>query len=287
MKPINNSTMDNDELIALVEKMPAFPNSVQRIIQLTSDINSSGKEIVEVIESDPVMTVKILKVINSPFYGLPKKINSIQRAVVYIGMNTIKNLALSVASIGVLNPKNKAGFNTHAFLLHSLTTAAICKKLAERQGVPQADCSDYFVAGLLHDFGKVVFAEFKAEAFRKALQKSAAEQISLHRCEAECIGMDHSQAGALLAEKWAFDELLVDAINHHHASNPHHLLTQCLFAANQISKKMEFGHSGNSVVEEFPPAVDSLFGMGLNELIESWEDLTTLRSEALSFISGT
>ncbi len=286
MKPIN-SAMDNDELIALVEKMPAFPNSVQRIVRLTSDINSSGKEIVEVIESDPVMTVKILKVINSPFYGLPKKINSIQRAVVYIGMNTIKNLALSVASIGVLNPKNKAGFNTREFLLHALTTAAISKKLAERKGVPQTECSDYFVAGLLHDFGKVVYAEFRPELFKQALRKSAEQQISLHLCEAEFIGMDHSQAGALLAEKWAFDQLLVEAINHHHSANPAHLLTQCLFAANQISKQLDFGHSGNCIVESLPPPVASAFGMDLWELIESLGDLSTLRSEALSFISGS
>lgn len=281
------NAMNNDELIVLVEKMPAFPNSVQRIIQLTSDINSSGKAIVEVIESDPVMTVKILKVINSPFYGLPKKINSIQRAVVYIGMNTIKNLALSVASIGMLNPKNKAGFDTRDFLLHSLTTAAICKKLAERQGVSPTECSDYFVAGLLHDFGKVVYAEYMPGTFRQALQKSAEQHISLHHCEAEFIGMDHSQAGAQLAEKWAFDHLLIEAINHHHSPDPQHLLTQCLFAANQIAKKLDFGHSGNSIVEEFPPAVVARFGMSLDEIVESLGDLSTLRSEVLSFITGS
>jgi len=85
--------IQNEELIAFVEEMPAFPKSVQKILQLTSDINVSAKEIVAVIESDPIMTVKILKVINSAFYGLPQKITSIQRAVVHIGLNTIKNLA--------------------------------------------------------------------------------------------------------------------------------------------------------------------------------------------------
>ena len=274
----------SDELITLVEKMPAFPNSVQRVIQLTSDIDTSGKDIVEVIESDPVMTVKILKVINSPFYGLPQKINSIQRAVVHIGMNTIKNMALSVAAIGVLKPKNKAGFNNHDFLLHSLTTAAICKKLAENTAVPQTECSDYFVAGLLHDFGKVVFAEFKPEVFKLALHKSAEQQLPLHQCEIEFIGMDHSQAGTLLAEKWAFDQKLIESINHHHMLNPQKPMTQCLFAANQISKKLRFGNAGNPVIEELPETIRTRFGMTLNELIESLGDLSTLKSEALSFI---
>ncbi len=276
--------MQDDELITLVEKMPAFPNSVQRIIQLTSDSNSSGKDIVEVIESDPVMTVKILKVINSPFYGLPHKVNSIQRAVVNIGMNTIKNMALSIATIGALNPKNKAGFNSLDFLMHSLTTAVICKQLAENMNVPQMQCSDYFVAGLLHDFGKIVFAEFQPEAFKQVLHKSAEEQIPLNQCEIEFIGMDHSQAGTLLAERWGFDQKLIEAINHHHNPNPQNLMAQCLFVANQISKQLHFGNGGNPVVEKLPEAINTRFGMTLDELIESLGDLTTLESEALSFI---
>ena len=130
----------NEELIVFVEKMPAFPKSVQRVVQLTSVSDSSAKDIVQVIESDPVMTIKILKVINSPFYGMPQKISSIQRAVVHLGLNTIKNLALSVAAMGVLNPRNKADFNINDFLLHSLTTASICKMLAEKLEVSQVGC---------------------------------------------------------------------------------------------------------------------------------------------------
>lgn len=276
--------MQNDELITLVEKMPAFPSSVQRIIQLASEIDSSCKDMVEVIESDPVMTVRILKVINSPFYGLPQKINSVQRAVVHIGMNTVKNMALTVAAMGVLNPQNKAGFDIQEFQLHSLTTAALCKQLAETLNVSKPEQSDYFVAGLLHDFGKVVLAEYKPEGFKQALQKSTEMNMPLHQCELEFIGLDHSQIGSMLAQKWAFDQKLIDTINHHHTPNAQTLMTQCLFAANQISKKMQLGDAGNPVVEEFPQAVSDAFGMNLTNLIESLGDLSTLRAEALSLI---
>ena len=186
------SDLHNEKIIAFVEKMPAFPKSVQRVMQLTSDVNASAKDIVQVIESDPVMTIKILKVINSPFYGFAQKINSIQRAVVYIGLNTIKNMALSVAAIGVLNPKNKADFNTQEFLLHSLTTASICRMLAERLDIPQSDSNDFFVAGLLHDFGKIVFAEFEPENFKRALEKSILENSPLHEAELELAGYSTS-----------------------------------------------------------------------------------------------
>ena len=99
----------NRKISDAVEKMPAFPKSVQKLLELTRDINCQPKQLVSVIETDPVMTVKILKVLNSAYYSLPNKITSVNRSVVYLGINTIKNLALSIAAIGVLPKQNKAG----------------------------------------------------------------------------------------------------------------------------------------------------------------------------------
>ncbi len=280
------SNVNYEELIVFVEKMPAFPKSVQRVVQLTSDINASAKEIVRVIESDPIMTVKILKVINSAFYGLPQKITSIQRAVVIIGLNTIKNLALSVAAMGFLNQTNKAGFNTQDFLLHSLTTASISRLLAERLKIPQSECSDFFVAGLLHDFGKIIFAEFYSEDFKLALEKSSEQQIPLDQTESEFIGMNHAEAGKILAEKWELDELLISAIDHHHDIENDNVLKDCVFTANQISKKLEFGFAGNPIIEELPDSIIARFGFSLDDLIIDLGDLSTVRTEAFSFISS-
>lgn len=276
----------NEKLIVLVEKMPAFPKSVQQVVQLTSDINASAKDIVRVIECDPVMTVKILKAINSPFYGLPQKITSVQRAVVHIGLNTIKNIALGVAAMGMLNATNKAHFNTANFLLHSLTTAALSKMLAERINLSSTDCSDCFVAGLLHDFGKVVFAEFIADEFKLALEKSREQQLPLHQTELEFIGLNHSQAGKMLAEKWELSEPLIDAIAHHHEpDSSQNVLRDCVFAANQISKYMSFGDGGNPVIETFPDAIVSRFGLDLPALCEALGDLETVKTEAQSYIN--
>ncbi len=276
----------NEQLIVLVEKMPAFPKSVQQIVQLTSDINASAKDIVRVIECDPVMTVKILKAINSSFYGLPQKITSVQRAVVHIGLNTIKNIALGVAAMGMLNANNKANFNTSNFLLHSLTTAAISKMLAERIGLSSTECSDCFVAGLLHDFGKVVFAEFIADDFKLALEKSKEQQLSLHQTEVEFIGLNHSQAGKILAEKWQLSDTLIDAIAHHHDLDPsQNVLRDCVFAANQISKQMQFGDSGNPLIEAFPETIVTRFGLDLPAMCDALGDLESVKTEAQSFIN--
>jgi putative nucleotidyltransferase with HDIG domain len=279
------TTLKNEKLIALVERMPAFPKSVQQVVQLTSDINASAKDIVRVIECDPVMTVKILKAINSSFYGLPHKITSVQRAVVHIGMNTIKNIALGVAAMGMLKPNNKANFDTSKFLLHSLTTAAISKILAERMGLSSSQCSDCFVAGLLHDFGKVVFAEFMPAEFKLALEKSKEQQLPLHQTELEFIGLNHAQAGKMLAERWELSELLIDAVAEHHNLEPsNNILRDCVFAANQISKLLQFGDGGNPQIEEFPVAIVNRFGMDLSALTDILGDLESVKTEAQSFI---
>lgn len=276
----------NEKLLVLVEKMPAFPKSVQQVVQLTSDINASAKDIVRVIECDPVMTVKILKAINSSFYGLPQKITSVQRAVVHIGLNTIKNMALGVAAMGMLNANNKANFNTSDFLLHSLTTASISKMLAERIGLSPTECGDSFVAGLLHDFGKVVFAEFIPDEFKLALEKSTEQQRPLYQTELEFIGLNHSQAGKILAEKWELSDTLIDAIAHHHdLDHSPNVLRDCVFAANQISKQMQFGDGGNPLIEDFPESIVIRFGLTLPAMCEALGNLESVKTEAQSFIN--
>ncbi|MGR9116553.1 MAG: HDOD domain-containing protein [Gammaproteobacteria bacterium] len=279
-------TCPDSELLAYVDKMPAFPKSVQRIVQLTSDFNASAKEVVQVIECDPVMTVKILQVINSPYYGFSQKVSSIQRAVVHIGINTIKNMALSIAAIGMLKTENKAGFNNQNFLLHSLTTAIISKMLAERQGLAQQECSDFFVAGLLHDFGKLIFAEYLPGSFKKALSLSREQNLPLYQSEIECIGLSHAHLGKLLAEKWEFSQSLADAIAHHHdtSGDGNNTLTDFIIAANEISKTLHLGDAGNPVIEPFSEALAKRLGGSLDSLIPKLGDLTSIKAEALALI---
>ncbi|MGR8940312.1 MAG: HDOD domain-containing protein, partial [Gammaproteobacteria bacterium] len=177
----------------------------------------------------------------------------------------------------------KADFNADAFLQHALTSAAVSRRLAERIKLSPQDCSDCFVAGLLHDFGKVIFAEYLPDRFRLALEKSRQNAIPLHVTELEFIGLNHAQAGALLAEKWGLSALLIEAIQHHH-DQPVNALGECLFAANQISKQLRIGNGGNPVVEAFPEAVESRFGLSLEALIAALGNQDAVIREAESFI---
>ncbi len=272
----------SQKLAAAVDGMPAFAKSVQKILELTRDINCSPKSLVDVIDKDPIVTVKVLRVVNSAYYGLPKQVTSINHAVVYLGFNSIKNLALSIAAIGCLPVDNAAGFDGPQYLIHSLTTASIAKQLAMRVGGTEPlEC---FIVGLLHDFGKVVLAQSMPKEFRLALETSQWNETALHGALRDIIGTDDAFVGAMLVERWRFPPDLVDAIRHQHSpeviDTP---MMACVFAANQISKKLKFGFAGNPCVEELPPTVAKRLGGTLEQVMAFLGDLSPLLDEAKRF----
>ncbi|MGE4553826.1 MAG: HDOD domain-containing protein, partial [Desulfovibrionaceae bacterium] len=273
-----------DTIIKAVEKMPAFPKSVHQVITLTSDINCSQKQLVEVIKNDPVFTLKILKLVNSPFFGLMKEVTSINQASVYLGLNTLKNVALGLAAIGCLPGKNKAGFDMGAFWLHSLAVASATKLLGQQLGASRDEAGDFFAAGLLHDVGKVVLALHAPEEFKRALDL-AAEGRALHQAEQEALGLDHAEVGGLLARHWNLPGRLTQAIRSHHAAAPgDDSLCQCVWAANQVAKRAGHGQAGDGRVEALPEAVAGRLGGGVDDLVARLDGLPAEVERARSFI---
>jgi putative nucleotidyltransferase with HDIG domain len=272
------------KLSAAVERMPAFPKSVQRILELTRDINCPPKELVMVIEKDPVMMLKLLRLLNSAYYNFPKQITSVNQSVVYLGLNTVKNMALSFAAMGSLPQQNAAGFDVQKYLLHSLTTASLARALCHKYGKDDTDAADCYIAGLLHDFGKVVFAQFMAAEFKLALARSAEQSISLHEAEKQIIGADHTVVGSMLVEKWQFPKTLTENIRYHHSEvAADNTIRACLFVADQISKQLAMGNAGNRVVEELSPALVEHFGGQLQDIIGELGDLSGIENEARMF----
>ncbi len=272
------------KLSAAVDKMPAFPKSVQRVLELSRDMNCPPKELISVIEKDPVMTLKLLRILNSAYYNFPKQITSVNQSVMYLGLNTVKNMAISFAAIGILPQQNAAGFDMQKYLLHSLTTASLARMLCQKFGDEDTDPGDCYIAGLLHDFGKVMFAQHMPEEFKAALSYSAENNIPLHSAEQRIIGVDHTVAGALLVEKWQFQKSLSETIRHlHDGSLTESTMQNCLFVADQISKLHTMGHGGNPIVEELPPNVAERFGGNLEDIIGQLGDLSKVLDEARTF----
>lgn len=271
------------KLGAAVERMPAFPKSVQKVLELTRNINCLPRELVGVIEKDPVMTVKILKVINSAAFSLPNKMTSINQSVVYLGLNTVKNMALSFAAVGILPRTNTAGFDVQRYLMHSLTVASIARALANHQLPGEVDPGDCYIAGLLHDFGKVVFAQFMPSEFQEALDYCATHNVPLHVAEAAVIGADHTVVGSMLAARWQFPPVLVECIRNHHSETGQNAMGDCLRMADQICRYRQFGDAGNPYRSGEATIAPQRFGADIEAVIASLGDLDRFVAEASSF----
>lgn len=270
-------------LSTAVEKMPAFPRSVQRILELTRDINCLPKDLIGVIEKDPVITIKILKLVNSAYYRLPNKITSINQSVVYLGINTVKNLAVNFSTIGMLPDHNGAGFDIQNYLMHSLASASISRELASRYAAAEGDPTDCYIAGLLHDFGKVVFAQFMADEFHQALELSASQNLPLHEAEEQIIGADHTVVGAMLAKRWQFPDELVACISGHHTPGFSSALAECLYVADRIAEHLGYDSNGNLGAEVAAQPLPARFGGDLDHVIAELGDLQRLVEEAQAF----
>jgi len=273
----DSSQSDNGQLYqrlsAMVESMPPFPESVHQVMELSSDINCSPKDMVNVIERDPVLTMKILKMVNSAFFALSRQVASVQHALVYLGMNTIKNLAVSIATVDALPRLSIPELPMSSFLAHSLATAAVAQRLA-RDNLLIRDASDHFVAGLLHDFGKVVFVQFEPTTYSKILQEAELSERPLAQVEVEQMGISSAEVGGMLAESWQLPAALVDCIRMHASCDEQSSdLTITVAAANTVVKAMKLGNSGNPAAEVFPEFICRRLHADMDTIIEQMHDL--------------
>lgn len=275
------------KILTAIESIPAFPKSAQDVLRLTQDPDCSPKDLVQVLRHDPIFTLKILKVVNSPFIGLLQPIHSIQQAAVYLGLNTLKHMALNLATINVLKTSANLGFSWQKFWWHSLSVAVISKQLTTLLNFPVKDKEEFFSAGLLHDIGKLVLAFTLPESFALTRKKALDWDTMLYEVEKDEIGFNHAEVGGMLARKWDFPESLACGIaNHHTKDETMTPLAICVFTANQISKIKTFGFAGESKVEIPSKFIADHFHMEIAEIINHIMDVETELNKAKAFISA-
>ena len=212
---MSTKRLSRQQVVEMVDQMPAFAESVQQVLDLTSDINCSPRELVRVVEHDPVLTGRILKVVNSAYFGLSRRISSVKEALAFIGLNTLKNVALTVAAIGVLPKNNKAGMDMEAFLAHSLAVGAAARWVSERVGLDNRDTERGFLSGMLHNFGSVLLALQMPKVYRRIGVIAESSERPTYLVEREMLSMDHFEIGGLVAEKWKLESSISEAIRYH------------------------------------------------------------------------
>lgn len=234
-----------------ISKMPSLSVTVTRVLEICNSPATSAHDLNRVISLDPVLMGRVLRLINSAYYGLRDKVASLPRAMIMLGMNTVKNLVLSSAVLTAMAGKKQAqGLCMERFWLHCLCTGVTAKWLARAKDAPRERLEDFFVGGLLHDLGKIPLNDLFPNEYQRLLAATARDGLSLHRLEQGTLGVDHAQVGGMIARKWQLGREQEDCLAHHHdppGAGPEHALVVSVVAlANQLAQGFGIGNAGDS-----------------------------------------
>jgi len=214
--------MDEKQILQRLNKIkdiPTLPTIVHELNQHLQDPETSIAKVSETIEKDQAMALKILKLVNSAFYGFKSRISDVKNAVVLLGYNAVRNAIVSVSVINAV-PKKLVfqDFEMRDFWKHSLAVAVTSKNIAQKAGAESPD--NCFVGGLLHDVGKVIMAQYLQDLFVKVWACMQNEYLPFYEAEKRELPIDHAAIGAHVAGRWQLPQGLIDAISWHHAFQP-------------------------------------------------------------------
>lgn len=262
-----------------ISKLPAFPATVNKVMEICHDINTSPNDLSRVISLDPVLTGKVMRLINSAYFGFSHEVISLVRAIIMLGMNTVKNLALGAAVISTLGKsKNFHALNMDLFWQHSLGVGVISKMIAKKCNVSHEQAEGFFIAGLLHDIGKVPLNRKFSDEYRLAMETSEREHQPLSISEKQFLGIDHTQVGNLIAENWKLGAEIIDTVTYHHSPETYEgeqkdiLFTVIL--ANYFANSSDIGFSGNRCFDKICPEVFQHLGAYTDISLDYFRDLT-------------
>ena len=223
-----------------IKNLPTLPGIVAKLGKMAEDPDTTTEQMGRVISKDHILASKLLKLVNSAFYGFPQRISSLNSAIILLGFNVIKSLIISASIFEVMEAQDVELWE------HSLGCAVVCNVLARHLGVK--DPEEISTAGLIHDIGKVAIKMELPREYEKITELSQEKKISRLEAEREILGLDHSEVGSWLAKSWNLPNKLVEPIACHH--DPHlareeQQASAIVHFANIMIRGLGYGHAGD------------------------------------------
>ncbi len=204
-----------ESILQSVQKLPPFPAVIQRVLQLIHDPRSTTQEVVEVIQYDQSITVEVLKLCNSAYFGLRRNVHSLREALVMIGFDQLLEMILCRESSRFFyHPCKGYDLEYGALWRHSIVSALLSGIISKRLG--QEMSPTHFTAALIHDIGKVVLSEFVEDYFGEIKQVMEKKGLAFIEAEKEVLGIDHAELGGRIVEKWNFPKVIASCVRFHH-----------------------------------------------------------------------
>lgn len=268
-------TMKTETLRKLVTRcvdLPSVPAVYSEMVEALQNPETDVGTIGDIVIKDGAMTAKILKLVNSAFFGLGHKISDPNDAVAYLGTDTIKSLVLFANAFEEYERIKLNGFSVETLWGHSLMAARAAKMVAMSEDVERKVADEAYVAGLLHDIGKLVFAANLAEDYQKALDLAREKKITLAAAERELFGADHADIGGYLLGLWGLPVPVVEAIALHHRPRK---------AVEKVFLPLTAIHIGNVLVSAEKPSIPEMVAstldpeylseLGIRKNLEAWQ----------------
>ena len=251
-------TSDQDRYLkriqAYIAGMPSLSTTAIKVLETCNNARASANDLQRVISLDPVLTARVLKLINSAYYSLGIPITSLTRAIVMLGLNNVKNLALSFAILQNLRSnESNSVFSPDEFWMHSLCVGVIAKNIAAVKTDTTQGLEAFFVAGLLHDLGKIPLnGQFPVE-YRRVWELAEKDKDTLCHSENTLLGIDHCMVGSMIAKRWRLGATLVEVLSYHHdpdnSSENDRNFVYIVSLANQFANHLNIGSSGDCATE--------------------------------------
>jgi putative nucleotidyltransferase with HDIG domain len=255
-----------------IERIPPLSIVVGKVIQVANNPRASAQELVDVIQLDPILTSKILKMVNSAYFGGGGESWTLKQSIVILGVNTIKNVAFSSAILDKVSFKKDAPLNAEEFWKHSLGVGIASKMIASLSDEHKDKAEDFFVAGLIHNIGKILLCNIFPDECRKITEMAAENKFSIPAIEKKILGLSHEEIGVAMGKKWKFEPNFLYAIGRHHepvTEGIHSKYSMIVGAANYMVNLTGVSLLNHGFVNPLPENIWDLIGVEYSQVAES------------------
>ncbi len=276
---------DASDLIDDSIELASLPAVVMRAMELLDDPETSAADIGNVLCEDPALTLRLLKIVNSAFYGFPSRIETVSRAITIIGTLELTDLIVGSTVINTFASLPNNLVNMEQFWRHSLYSGIVARLLAHRLGAPHTERC--FVLGLLHDIGALVLYRQRPEQSRQALELSARRELPLYQAEQEVFGFDHGEIGALLMQQWNLPDSFAEVARHHHRPSKaerYRLEAATVHLADVVSGIAHESGSSNRHAVPLEPGAWEITGLSVDVVEPVMQEADALFEEAHAVI---
>ncbi|MCB1059357.1 MAG: HDOD domain-containing protein [Calditrichaeota bacterium] len=229
-----------------LKTLPSLPEVAAKVLELSNDSEVSPKSISDTVEKDPAIATRLLKLVNSPYYGIRGTMTSVQQSVIFLGVSNLRNLVLSTSVLDLFDQEVRVGsFSIKELWVHSLATACAARELCKELRL--ADPEVAFSAGLIHDIGKIVMDQHMHEDFQRVVSLMDRHNASMLDAETAVLGVDHAEIGYFLASRWSLPEVLQETIGFHHAparATNHKQIAALVGYADHVVRTLKLGNGG-------------------------------------------